>query len=99
MGTSHEAIRRKVENRSYLKYTKSLKLTSINVFTYVDNTWRFTNATPCDMKDSIKDIRMSIVHANSASHLSKWKTSLMDFSHKQLCSRGGPLVDSRVIDF
>lgn len=99
MGTSQEAIRRKVENRNYYEYIKSLKLTGIDVFTNVDNTWCFTNATPRDMKDSIKDIRMSIVHANSASHLWKWKTFPTDVFKEASLFKRRLLVEGTVIYF
>jgi hypothetical protein len=32
------------------------------IFTEIDDTWCFADATPSNMKDSIKNIRMPIVH-------------------------------------
>lgn len=78
------------DNSEWIKTHKRVKasiiLTCINIFTDINNTWRLTNATTRYMKNSIKDIWMSIVHTDSAKYIvdKEWLNST---STAQICDR------------
>jgi hypothetical protein len=49
-----------------MDYRKDSLLTSIYIFTNINNSWSFTNPSPGYMKYSVKYIWVTIVHADSA---------------------------------
>jgi hypothetical protein len=66
MNINRHAIIRKFPITKLQKKKQNTAPTSIDVFTDVYDPRSFTNPTPCYVKNSIKNIRVSIMHSDPA---------------------------------